>query len=101
MRRARPPSVPSADAPEPTAQPLAEPIDIPLAQNRDFKVLLSSQGISSLGDAVSFTALPLLVLALTGSGLAMGIVAALQTLPGPRCSGWSPGRSPTGATASG
>ena len=53
----------------------------PLAQNRDFKVLLSSQGISSLGDAVSFTALPLLVLALTGSGLAMGVVAALQTLP--------------------
>ena len=30
----------------------------PLAQNRDFKVLLGSQGISALGDAVSFTALP-------------------------------------------
>ena len=59
----------------------APSIDIPLAQNRDFKVLLSSQGISSLGDAVSFTALPLLVLALTGSGLAMGVVGALQTLP--------------------
>ncbi len=59
--------------PEPAAQPLAE--------NRDFKVLLSSQGISSLGDAVSFTALPLLVLALTGSGFAMGIVGALQALP--------------------
>lgn len=57
------------------------PADRPLAQNRDFKVLLSSQGISSLGDAVSFTALPLLVLALTGSGFAMGIVGALQTLP--------------------
>ena len=53
----------------------------PLARNRDFKVLLSSQGISSLGDAVSFTALPLLVLALTGSGFAMGVVGALQTLP--------------------
>ena len=53
----------------------------PLARNRDFKVLLSTQGISSLGDAVSFTALPLLVLALTGSGLAMGVVGALQTLP--------------------
>jgi MFS family permease len=58
-----------------------EPADQPLAQNRDFKVLLSSQGVSSLGDAVSFTALPLLVLALTGSGFAMGIVGALQTLP--------------------
>lgn len=55
--------------------------DQPLAENRDFKVLLSSQGVSALGDAVSFTALPLLVLALTGSGFAMGIVGALQTLP--------------------
>src|SRR6478752_2757492 len=66
---------------EPAAQPLAEPIDVPLAQNRDFRVLLTSQGISSLGDGVSFTALPLLVLALTGSGFAMGVVGALQTLP--------------------
>jgi MFS transporter, ENTS family, enterobactin (siderophore) exporter len=53
----------------------------PLGRNRDFRVLLASQGVSSLGDAVSFTALPLLVLALTGSGLAMGVVGALQTLP--------------------
>jgi MFS family permease len=66
---------------EPAAQPLTEPIDVPLAQNRDFRVLLTSQGISSLGDGVSFAALPLLVLALTGSGFAMGIVGALQTLP--------------------
>jgi len=42
---------------------------------------LTSQGVSALGDAVSFTALPLLVLALTGSGLWMGIVGALSTLP--------------------
>lgn len=55
--------------------------ETPLTENRDFKVLLTSQGISSLGDAVSFTALPLLVLALTGSGFAMGIVGAVQTLP--------------------
>lgn len=53
----------------------------PLGRNRDFRVLLVSQGVSSLGDAVSFTALPLLVLALTGSGVAMGVVGALQTLP--------------------
>jgi MFS family permease len=63
------------------SEPAAQPAARPLAQNRDFKVLLSSQGVSSLGDAVSFTALPLLVLALTGSGFAMGIVGALQTLP--------------------
>ena len=53
----------------------------PLAENHDFKVLLTSQGISAIGDAVSFTALPLLVLALTGSALAMGLVGALQMLP--------------------
>lgn len=53
----------------------------PLGRNRDFRVLLTSQGVSALGDAVSFTALPLLVLALTGSGLMMGIVGALQMLP--------------------
>jgi MFS family permease len=67
--------------PEPADRPLEQPPSEPLAENRDFKVLLSSQGISSLGDAVSFTALPLLVLAITGSGFAMGIVGALQTLP--------------------
>src|SRR6266542_2703169 len=50
-------------------------------QIRDFRIMAVGQGISALGDAVSFTALPLLVLALTGSGAAMGIVAALQTLP--------------------
>ena len=53
----------------------------PLARNRDFKVLLTSQAVSSLGDGVSFTALPLLVLALTGSAFAMGVVGAIQTLP--------------------
>jgi ENTS family enterobactin (siderophore) exporter len=58
-----------------------DPTLVPLAQNRDFKLVLTSQGVSALGDAVSFTALPLLVLALTGSGFAMGIVGALQLLP--------------------
>ena len=86
----RPVSEPAASpvAPATTATPdpgavgaAATPRDQPLSENRDFTVLLTTQGISSLGDAVTFTALPLLVLALTGSGLAMGIVAALQTLP--------------------
>lgn len=52
-----------------------------LWQNRDFKILLGGQSISAFGDAISFTALPLLVIALTGSGLAMGTVGVLQTLP--------------------
>jgi MFS family permease len=62
-------------------EPAAMPHELPLARNRDFKVLLTSQTVSALGDAVSFTALPLLVLALTGSGFAMGVVGAFQTLP--------------------
>jgi MFS transporter, ENTS family, enterobactin (siderophore) exporter len=62
-------------------EPATAPRELPLAQNRDFRMLLTSQTVSALGDAVSFTALPLLVLALTGSGFAMGIVGAVQTLP--------------------
>lgn len=73
----------SAAAPTspPNDPPHPEPRPLPLRANRDFKILLTSQGVSAIGDAVSFTALPLLVLALTGSGLAMGLVGALQTLP--------------------
>jgi MFS family permease len=66
------------------AEPETQTSDVapePLGRNQDFRVLLVSQGVSSLGDAVSFTALPLLVLALTGSGVVMGVVGALQTLP--------------------
>lgn len=53
----------------------------PLRRNRDFWVVLVGQGISSFGDAITNTALPILVLALTGSGLVMGIVGVLSTLP--------------------
>jgi Na+/melibiose symporter-like transporter len=53
----------------------------PLWQNRDFRIVLGGQSISAFGDAITFTALPLLVAFLTGSGLAMGTVGALQTLP--------------------
>lgn len=59
----------------------ATPLDVPLRGNRDFLILLSGQGVSALGDAVSFTALPLLVLQLTGSGVAMGIVGVLGRAP--------------------
>jgi len=52
-----------------------------LRRNRDFVALLLGQGVSALGDAISFTAVPLLVLLLTGSGLAMGIIGVLQFLP--------------------
>jgi MFS family permease len=54
-------------------------VDQPVRRNRDFLTLLVSQSVSAGGDAVSATALPLLVLALTSSGLAMGIVGATNT----------------------
>jgi MFS family permease len=52
-----------------------------LRANRDFQVVLGGQAVSAFGDAVSLTAMPLLVLLLTGSGALMGLVAALQLLP--------------------
>jgi MFS family permease len=55
------------------------PSDEPLRRNRDFSTLLVSQSVSALGDGVNATALPLLVFALTGSGVAMGIVGAVDT----------------------
>ena len=54
--------------------------DAPLGRSRDFLALLVSQSVSAGGDAVSATALPLLVLALTGSGVAMGTVGAVTTI---------------------
>lgn len=62
-----------------TGEPEAMPAS--LRRNRDFLVVLFGQGISSFGDSISNTALPILVLALTGSGFAMGIVGVLSTLP--------------------
>lgn len=52
-----------------------------LGANRDFRVFLGGQGLSALGDSITFTALPILVLSLTGSGFAMGIVGILQSVP--------------------
>src|SRR5437764_933531 len=49
-----------------------------LWRNGDFRALLLGQGISNLGDAVTATALPLLVLSLTGSGTQMGAVGSLE-----------------------
>lgn len=52
-----------------------------LSRNRDFRVFLGGQGVSAFGDAITITALPLLVLLLTGSGVTMGVVGVLTTLP--------------------
>lgn len=52
-----------------------------LWHNRDFLLLWSGQGISSLGNAISTLALPLLVLALTNSPAQAGFVGAAGVLP--------------------
>jgi len=52
-----------------------------LWRNRDAVLLWAGQAVSTLGSQVSGLALPLLVLALTGSAAQAGLVGALQTLP--------------------
>ncbi|MEU4421108.1 MFS transporter [Actinoplanes sp. NPDC024001] len=52
-----------------------------LWRNRDFTLLWSGQVVSNLGAAVSGTAMPLLVLAMTGSAADAGLVGAAGTLP--------------------
>ncbi|GAA1637628.1 MFS transporter [Actinoplanes couchii] len=52
-----------------------------LWRNRDFTLLWGSQVVSSLGATITGTAMPLLVLATTGSALDAGLVGAAGTLP--------------------
>jgi MFS family permease len=61
----------------------------PLWRNRDFRLMWSGQLLSTLGSSTSALAIPLLVLAVTGSatraglvGTADGIVSAVVRLPG-------------------
>ncbi|MER5475184.1 MFS transporter [Streptomyces sp. NPDC002935] len=51
-----------------------------LFRNRDFSLLLSGQLVSAIGDQAHFMALPLIVLALTGSATQAGLVLGLGTL---------------------
>lgn len=87
---ARPPAVPAESAAGGTSNataPATEALDAPasltrtLWRNRDFRLITAGQGLSALGDGVTLTALPLLVLILTGSGVQMGIVGVLQLIP--------------------
>ncbi|MFC0098352.1 MFS transporter [Micromonospora marina] len=52
--------------------------DAPSSRGRSFGFLLAGQSISALGDAFANVAMPLLVLASTGSATQMGIVAGLS-----------------------
>ncbi|MEW9571707.1 MFS transporter [Rhodanobacter sp. Si-c] len=56
----------------PTASPLAQ---------RDFRLLFGGSGISAIGDQFTLVALPWLVLKLTGSPAALGLVLATMALP--------------------
>ncbi|MFF5187240.1 MFS transporter [Streptomyces sp. NPDC000345] len=51
-----------------------------LFRNRDFSLLLSGQLVSAIGDQAHLMALPLIVLALTGSAAQAGFVLGLGTL---------------------
>lgn len=53
----------------------------PLWRNRDYLLLWSGQAVSVMGTQVTQIAFPLLVLGLTGSAAAAGLVAAARTLP--------------------
>ncbi|WP_223279951.1 hypothetical protein [Streptomyces sp. SDr-06] len=52
-----------------------------LWRNRDFVTLWSGQVVSTLGARINSTAMPLLVLAPTGSPADAGLVGAAGTLP--------------------
>jgi predicted MFS family arabinose efflux permease len=58
---------------------VAEPV--PLRRNRDFTLLWTGHTISILGSQISATAYPLLVLALTGSAAAAGVVGFFAWIP--------------------
>lgn len=57
------------------------PAPAPLWGNRDYLLLWSGQAVSVMGTHVTQIAFPLLVLGLTGSAAAAGLVAAARTLP--------------------
>ncbi|MFE2445963.1 MFS transporter [Stenotrophomonas sp. NPDC087984] len=66
------------------APPVSVPV--PLSRNRDYRLLWGSQALSEFGFHAAVIAFPLLVLALTGSaaasGLVMGTIAAAQMVVG-------------------
>src|SRR6476659_2072263 len=69
------------DAPTGDAAAAVAPPTPSLWRNRDFMLLWSGQGVSTLGSAISGIAYPLLTLAITNSPAAAGIGTALGSLP--------------------
>ncbi|HVQ92283.1 MAG TPA: MFS transporter [Mycobacteriales bacterium] len=71
---------------QPVAPPAAAPAKPPLSRNRDYRLLWTSQALAEFGVNATIIAFPLLVLALTGSaaasGLVLGTIAAAQLAAG-------------------
>ena len=61
--------------------PVTEHRPVSLWRNRDYLLLWSGQGVSTLGSGISQLAFPLLMLALTHSPAQTGFVAAVFGLP--------------------
>lgn len=65
---------------------MSAPVSRPLSRNRNYQLLWGSQALSEFGINASMIAFPLLVLALTGSaaasGLVLGTMAAAQLIAG-------------------
>lgn len=63
-----------------------EPTTVPLSRNRNYQILWGSQALSIFGVNATFIAFPLLVLALSGSaaasGLVLGVSAAAELVAG-------------------
>lgn len=59
---------------------LGSDVSAPLRSNRDFTIFLSAQVVSALGGAFAMVAVPLLVLAATGSVVQMGLLTATYTI---------------------
>ncbi|RKN50943.1 MFS transporter [Micromonospora endolithica] len=55
-------------------------LPVPLWCRPDFRLLLGGRLVSQLGDSLQFLALPLLVIALTGSSTQAGLLLGLQTV---------------------
>jgi len=54
---------------------------VPLWRNRDYLLLISGQGVSSVGSQISLVAFPLLIFALTHSAAQTGLITAVRSIP--------------------